>query len=69
MNNVGAWKIRDTQLCLYNNTICYTYEFSNNGNTLTLNNSGENDNIVLTKKGQQGTNQTPNINCKKFNNQ
>lgn len=63
MNNVGAWKIRDTQLCLYNNTMYYTYEFSNNGNTLTLNNSGENDNIVLTKKDQQGTNQTPNIKC------
>ena len=67
MNNVGTWKVKDTQLCLYNDTVCYTYEFSNNGNTLTLNIFGENDsypvNIVLTKKGQQGTNQTPNIEC------
>jgi hypothetical protein len=67
MNNVGTWKVNDTQLSLYNDTVCYTYEFSNNGSTLTLNIFGENDsypvNIVLTKKGQQGTNQTPNIEC------
>ena len=67
MNNVGTWKVNDTQLCLYNATVCYTYEFSNNGNIFTLNKFGENDsypvNIVLTKKGQQGTNQTPNIEC------
>jgi len=67
MNNVVTWKVKDTQLCLYNDTVCYTYEFSNNGNTLTLNISGGSDsypaNIVLTKKGQQGTSQTPNIVC------
>jgi len=67
MNNVGTWKVNNTQLYLYNDTVCYTYEFSNNKNTLTLNISGESDsypvNLVLTKKGQQGTNQTPNIEC------
>jgi hypothetical protein len=67
MNNVGTWKVNNTQLCLYNDTVCYTYQFSNNGNTLTLNISGESDshpmNIVLTKKGQQEINQTPKIEC------
>jgi hypothetical protein len=67
MSNVGTWKVNGTQLCLYNDTVCYTYEFSNNKNTLTLNISRESDsylaNIVLTKKGQQGTNQTPKIEC------
>jgi len=67
MNNVGTWKINNTQLCLHNDSVCYTYEFSNNGNILTLNIYRESDsyptNIVLTKKGQQGTNQTPNIKC------
>jgi hypothetical protein len=67
MNNGGTWKVNDTQLCLYNNAVYYSYEFSNNGNTLTLDRITESDsypvNIVLTKKGQQGTNQTPNIEC------
>jgi len=67
MNNVGTWNVNDTQLCLYHNAVCYTYEFSNNGNTLTLNISGESNgypaNIVMTKEGQQGTTQTPNIKC------
>ena len=61
MNNVGTWTVKNIQLCL-NNTLCYTYEFFNNGSTLTMNRSGESD-IVLTKKDQQGTNQTPNIQC------
>ncbi|HUS99429.1 MAG TPA: hypothetical protein VMY59_03825 [Candidatus Thermoplasmatota archaeon] len=67
MQNVGIWKVNGTQLCLYNATVCYTYEFSNNGNILTLNIVEERDGypvtIVLTKKGQQGTNQTPSIEC------
>jgi len=67
MNNVGIWNVKDKQLCLYNNTVSYIYEFSNNGNMLTLNISGVNEsyltNIVLTKKDQQGTSQTPNIVC------
>ncbi len=60
-SSVGTWKVKDTQLCL-NNTLCYTYEFSNNESTLTMRRSGESD-IVLTKKDQQGTSQTPNITC------
>jgi hypothetical protein len=67
MQHVGTWKVNGAQLCLYNATVCYTYEFSNNGNILTLNMVGESNsypsNIVLTKKGQQGTNQTPNVEC------
>ena len=63
MINVGTWTVKDTQICLYNNSICYTYEFSNNGNTLTLNIVKKSDdypeNIILTKKGQQETNHTP----------
>jgi hypothetical protein len=67
MQNVGTWKVNGTQLCLYNATVCYNYEFSNNGNMLTLNIVKERESypvtIVLTKKGQQGTNQTPSIAC------
>lgn len=67
MNNVGTWNIKDTQVCLYNNTVCYTYEFSNNGSTLTLSvvevSEGYPENIVLTKKGEQEINLTPDIEC------
>lgn len=67
VNDVGTWNVKDTQLCLYNNTVCYTYEFSNNGSILTLNIVEVNDdypmNIVLTKKGQQENSITPNIRC------
>jgi hypothetical protein len=67
MNNVGTWTIKDTQICLYNNSICYTYEFSNNDNTLTLNivkiSDDYPENIILTKKGEQETNLTPDIEC------
>jgi hypothetical protein len=67
MKNVGTWRVKDTQLCLYNNTVCYTYGFSNNEKILTLNIVEASDvypmHIVLTKKGSQGTNQTPNIEC------
>jgi len=63
MNNVGTWTVKDTQLCLYNNTLCYLYEFSDNENTLTINRSGESDSIVLTRKDQPGTSQTPEITC------
>jgi hypothetical protein len=63
----GTWKVTGNQLCLYNNVVCYTYEFSYNGNMVTLNKIGQNGsyplNIVLTKKGLQGTSQTPNIEC------
>jgi hypothetical protein len=67
MNNVGTWNIKGTQICLYNNSVCYTYIFSNNGNTLTLNIVDISDdypeNIVLTKKGEQEINLTPDIKC------
>jgi hypothetical protein len=67
MNNVGTWNVKDTQLCLYNNTVCYTYEFSNNGSTLKLNIVEVSDdypaNIVLTKEGQQEISKTPTIKC------
>lgn len=66
MNN-GTWKVTGIQLCFYNNAVCYTYEFSNDGNIVTLNMIGQNGsypvNIVLTKKGLQGTSQTPDIQC------
>ncbi len=67
MTNAGKWKVNTTQLCLYNNTLCYTYGFSNLNNILTLNmvNTSDNypSNIILTKKNKQGTNQTPTIVC------
>ena len=67
MTNAGNWKVNTTQLCLYNNTICYTYSFSNSDNILTLNRVNTNDSysssIILTKKNQPGTNQTPTIEC------
>jgi hypothetical protein len=67
MNNGGTWKVNDTQLCLYNDTVCYTYKFSNEGDILALNIIEECDsypiNIVLTKAGQQGTKQTPKMEC------
>jgi hypothetical protein len=59
--NTGTWRVQDTQICLSNNTECYTYEFSNNGNTVTITN--ETEGIILTKKGQQGTPETPDIEC------
>jgi len=63
MYNAGTWKVNGNQLYLYNNVVRYTYELSNNGNTLTLNIFGNSFgypmSIVLTKKGQQGPNQTP----------
>ena len=68
MYNVGTWNVKGSQLCLYNNAVCYTYELSSNGNTLTLNIFGDSFsypmNVVLTKKGQGGTKtQTPNVAC------
>jgi hypothetical protein len=67
MNNVGKWNVKDTQICLYNNAVCYTYVFSNNGKTLTLNiveiSNDYLENIVLTKKGEQEINLTPDIKC------
>lgn len=66
MNN-GTWKVTGNQLCLYNNVVNYTFEFSNGGNILTVNKIGQNNsylaNIVLIKKGLQGTSQTPDIEC------
>ena len=68
MNNSGAWKVDNTLLCVYDNLVCYTFEFSNNANMVTLNRTEENDSyplyIILTKKDQPGTDQTPNIACR-----
>lgn len=65
--NTGTWIVNSNQLCIYNGTVCYTYDFSDNGDTLTLNRVGESQvypaNIVLTKKDLQGTDQTPDIEC------
>lgn len=60
-SNAGTWEVQDTQVCI-NNTVYYTYEFSNNGYTLLMKRAGEN-NIILTKKIQQGTLLTPKITC------
>jgi len=66
-NNTGTWNVTNSQICLYNGIVCYIYEFSNDENILTLNRTGQSDsyptNIVLTKKGLQGTSQTPDIEC------
>ena len=63
----GTWKVTDNQLCLYNNAVCYTSVFSYDGNVLTLNRIGQSESypasINLTKKGLQGTSQTPDIEC------
>lgn len=61
-NNTGTWNITNSQICLYNDIVCYNYEFSNDGNILTLIRTGQSD-IVLTKKGLRGTSQTPDIEC------
>ena len=57
MYNTGTWKVKNDQLCLYNNTVCYTYVFSTNGNTLTLNASGRTfghpSRMILIKEGTQ----------------
>ena len=71
MVNVGTWEVDGTMLCLYNrlhnNTVCYTYEFSNNGNILQLSGLTESEgypaNILLTKKDQPGAAQTPSLQC------
>jgi hypothetical protein len=53
MANVGTWKVNGSELCLYSGAVCYGYEFSDGGNTLTLNIFGNSTaypfNIVLTK--------------------
>jgi hypothetical protein len=63
----GTWGVSGNQLCFNNNSVCYTYMFSDNGNILTLNQTGLNNNYpataVLTKGGLQGTTQTPDIQC------
>ena len=71
MVNVGTWNVDGTLLCLYNRlyniTVCYTYEFSNNGNILQLSSTAESEgdlaNILLTKKDQPGAAQTPAMQC------
>jgi hypothetical protein len=67
MNKEGTWNVDNTVLCLYDNMVCYTFEFSNNANMVTLKRTEESDDypltIILTKKGQQGTDQTPLIEC------
>ena len=63
----GTWEVTGNQLCLYNNMVCYTYEFSDNGNTLTLTRIGQgtsySSNINLTKGVTQGTTETPEMQC------
>jgi hypothetical protein len=65
--NNGTWGVTGNQLCLYSNLVYYTYQFSDNGDILTLNKVGQNNSypatIVLTKGGLQGTTQTPDIEC------
>ena len=67
MKNIGTWRVNDTELWLFNSTVRYNYEFSNNENTLTLTISDENskypEKIVLTKKGQQEATETPHLEC------
>jgi len=71
MNNIGTWTVDSTSLCLYyrlyNQTVCYTYQFTNNGNILTLSRIATSDSfpatILLTKKDQPGSAQTPYIQC------
>lgn len=71
MNNIGTWTVDGTSLCLYyrlyNQTVCYTYQFTNNGNILTLSRITTSDSypatILLTKKDQPGSAQTPYIQC------
>lgn len=62
MTNTGIWTVSANQLCIYNSTVCYFFEFSNNGEILTLKREGDAD-VQLTKKGLQGTQQTPDIEC------
>jgi len=63
----GTWGVTGNQLCLYNNLVYYTYEFSDDGDILTLNKTGQNNSypatIVLIKGGLQGTSETPDIEC------
>jgi|GEM_PF-1353770 len=63
----GSWQVTNNQICLYGDIICYTFEFSDDGNIITLTRVGSSvyypDTIVLSKKGLQGTSQTPEIKC------
>jgi len=63
----GSWKVTNNQICLYSEIICYTFEFSDDGNIVNLTRVGSSDNypdtIILSKKGLQGTTQTPDIEC------
>ncbi|HWR27130.1 MAG TPA: zinc ribbon domain-containing protein [Candidatus Thermoplasmatota archaeon] len=67
MNDTGTWNVTGNQLCLYDNAVCYTYVISNDGTVVTLKRIGDSviypANLILTKKGQQGTNRTPAIDC------
>lgn len=60
--NTGTWSVNANQVCVHNNTLCYFFEFSSNGEIVTLQREGETD-VTLTKKGLQGTVQTPDIEC------
>jgi hypothetical protein len=60
--NDGTWTVSENQLCFNNNMMCYSFVFSDGGNSLTLSKTGE-ANIVLSKTGLQGTTQTPDIQC------
>jgi hypothetical protein len=63
----GSWKVTDNQLCFYNGVVCYSYVFSYDGNALTLKKIGVSEiyleYINLTKKGLQGTSETPDVEC------
>ncbi len=67
LNDTGIWNVTGDQLCLYDNAVCYTFVISNDGTVVTLNRIGDSviypANLILTKKGQQGTNRTPAIDC------
>ncbi len=57
----GTWVVSGNLLCFNNNTECYSFFFSDSGNNLTLNKTGQN--LILSKNVLQGTTQTPNIEC------
>ncbi len=57
----GTWTTSGNLLCFNNNTVCYSFFFSDSGNNLTLNKTGQN--LILSKNVLQGTTQTPNIEC------
>jgi hypothetical protein len=63
----GTWIVSGNLLCFNNNTVCYTFLFSDDENILTMNRTGLSTyyplNFVMSKTGLQGTTQTPDIQC------